>query len=474
MLGYALGLLWLLALGAWLSLHPALHADALYLHDLLQTLQAGRGLGGWDLPPAPSLFPDLGLLRLAYAFSDNLVEAQRLYGLAMGLLLWLLLARLLRPLLGLSKSLSRAHSAAGLLLALLLLPAGSGVGDWMQPSHHGMALLGSLWLWSWVLLQKEQASGWAATLGVGVGLGLMAQSDRLLWVWGAMPLALLALRLKGPGRLRVLGLLLLAALVSALAQWAMERTGARIATARWSYIFSRSAADWKAVLGQLPGLLQAHLGLALAATLALGLWLRPQARRHSGPRVLLLGWALAALASLGVASLLGSFSPRYLTLLLWLPVALLPVFLAERSEAWEKPALLLPLLGALLLLGSQKSAAQASGPLEQQRAAALDAELGPRGLRYGWADYWQARPLRLLSGQGLLLAPVISDARGVDPYLWIGERGLFMQGDVLNKPQFVVSNGLDPAALQARLGTPPEIVTVQDLTVWLLVRGAKP
>jgi hypothetical protein len=217
--------------------------------------------------------------------------------------------------------------------------------------------------------------------------------------------------------------------------------------------------------------LQAHLGLALAATLALGLWARPQAQRHSGPRVLLLGWSLACLASLAVASLLGSFSPRYLTLLLWLPTALLPVLLAERSEAWEKPALLLPLLGALLLLGAEKSAAIPAAPLELQRAAALDAELGPRGLRYGWADYWQARPARLLSGQGLLLAPVIGDK--LDPYLWIGERGLFMQGDVLNKPQFAVSNGLDPAALQARLGTPPEIVTVQDLTVWIYVKGAQ-
>lgn len=468
MLGLLLGGLWLLGLGFWLSLHPALNADALYLHDLLLS---GRGLAAWDLPPAPSLLPDLGLLRLAQAFSDNLVEAQRLYGLGMGLLLWLLLARLLRGLFDLPAGLARAHSAAGLLLALLLLPVGPGLGDWMQPSHHGMALLAALWLWSWGLKQKEKPSGWVASAWVGLVLGVFAHSDKLLWVWGALPLALLALRLKAPGRLRVLGLLALAAFSALLTGWLVDRTGARVATLRWSFVFSRNAAEWGEVLGQLPALLKQHLGLAMASTLALGLWVSPQEQRHSGPRVLLLGWALACLASLGLASLLGSFNPRYLYLLLWLPACLLPMLLAERNAAWEKPALLLPLLG--VLLWHNPGAGPRTPALEIQRAQALDAALEPRGLRYGWADYWQARPLRLLSARGTELAPMISGGGRVDPYLWIGERERFMLGDVLNKPQFVVSNGLDPGALQARLGTPPEIVTVQDLTVWIYVKGAQ-
>ena len=73
-LGWLLGLLWLSLLWAWLGLHPGLHADALYLWDLLARLQAGGRLGTWDLPPAPSLWPDLGLLYAAAPF--ELVAAE--------------------------------------------------------------------------------------------------------------------------------------------------------------------------------------------------------------------------------------------------------------------------------------------------------------------------------------------------------------------------------------------------------------
>ena len=74
MLGLLLGALWLGVLWAWTGQHPGLHADALYLPDLLRSLQAGRGLGGWDLPPAPSLLPDLGLVWLSQLGSEDLVH----------------------------------------------------------------------------------------------------------------------------------------------------------------------------------------------------------------------------------------------------------------------------------------------------------------------------------------------------------------------------------------------------------------
>jgi hypothetical protein len=472
MLGWLLGGLWLAVLWAWLGLHPALHADALYLHDLLQALQAGRGLGGWDLPPAPSLLPDLGLLALVRWWSEELVGAQRLYGLLMGLGLWWALACLLATLLQWRQTDARAYAAAGLLLALVLSPLNTGFMQWAVPGHHGSAFVIALGLGAWGLRQKAMPSTWGRSLGLGLLLGLALHSDRLLWVWGCLPLGLLALRLNRAGQWRVLALLALAGALAWLLGQGVSATGARTAVLRWSYLATRSVQDWVAVLGQLPLLLKANPGLSLAATAAIGLWAWPMPQRHSGPRVLLLAWALVAASSLTLASVVGGYEGRYLYPLL-LPVVLLPAFLAERAWGWERPALLLPVLASLLWLASptQKAGAEAVQPLELRRAQALDAALAERGLRYGWADYWQARPLRLLSAQGTVCAPMISAGGRVDPYLWIGERGLFMQGDALQRPQFVVSNGLDPAALQAHVGIPPEIVTVQDLTVWMLVKA---
>jgi hypothetical protein len=473
MLGWLLGGLWLALLWAWLGAHPTLHADALYLHDLLQSLSAGRGLGGWDLPPAPSLVPDLGLLALARGWAEDLPGAQRLYGLLLGLGLWWALARLLAALLEWRSADARAFAAAGLLLALVLSPAEGGLVQWALPGHHGSAFVISLGLAAWGLGQKAAPSKWGRSLGLGLLLGLALHSDKVLWVWGCLPLGLLALRLNRAGQLRVLALLTLAAATAWLVGMGVTATGARSAALRLSYLGGRSPQDWLLMLGQLPGLFKANLALSAAALAAVALWAWPRAQRSSAPRVLLLAWVLVGGLSLILAGLAGGFEGRLLYPLLVLPAALLPAWVAERSEDWERPALLLPSLLALLWMASPlgRAGQGAEPPIEVRRALALDAVLLDRGLRYGWAAYGQARPLRLFSRQGTVCAPVSSADGRIAPLLWTGERGLFMQGDALQRPQFVVSNGLDPDALQAQLGTPPEIVTVQDLTVWMLVRA---
>lgn len=473
MLGLLMGALWLGLGWVWLGLHPTGHADALYLSDLLQCLSAGRSLGTWDLPPAPSLFPDLGLLACLRGFTPTLLASLQAYGTLMAAALWLVLARLLRQVFQISGGLARAHSAAGLILVLCLCPLGSGLLAWNLPGQHGWAFIVALGLWAWALRQKERPSGLGRSLILAFFLGLLVQSDPVFWVWAILPVALLSLRLNRAGHRRLGAMLLLTGFSAWLAGRALAATGARTASLQWRFIFLRSAEDWAALSLQGPIFIRTHAVLLGVVVLALGLWVWPRAQVHKPLRLLFRAWIPAALFSVGLATLLGSVNGRYLYPLLLFPVVMLPLLLAERFQSWTQAALLLPLLLALLSWGAP-SARAVTVPLPAQvQSQALDAVLADYGLRFGWADYAHARPLRLFSQQGTLYAPMVSADGQVDPYLWSGERELFMQGDVLTRPQFVVSNGLDSQALQAKLGPAPRTVMVQGLTVWLMTRNGR-
>jgi hypothetical protein len=466
-LSWLLGVLWLGLLWVWLGLHPSLHSDALYLYDLLQSLQSGGHLSTWDLPPAPSLCPDLGVLGVCKLFAHDVLSTQRAYGLFMGFWLWTALTQLLRHCWDLPKPGARAWAAAGLLTALLFAPAGTGLMDWVVPGHHGAAFCASIGLWAWALKQREEAAGWLSSLLQGAGYGLIAASDAALWPWAFLPYACLALRLRRPAMLRLACVAACAALSAWLAELWLRHLGARVAVVQWAFIVQRDGAAWRAVLSQLPAWFGQHGALDALSLVSLLFWAWPRAQRGSGPRVLLLGWLLAAGASLLLASLVGSINGRYLYLLLWLPALLLPFLLAERWPELEASSLLAPALAALLWLMAPAHRAPLPTPAPLLQVEALEQALKPRGLKYGWADYWMARPLRLLGHDGLLCAPMISVDGAVAPYAWIGDRGLLDQGAALERPQFVVLNGLDEGAVRARLGAPQLRMEFEGLTLFI-------
>jgi hypothetical protein len=83
------------------------------------------------------------------------------------------------------------------------------------------------------------------------------------------------------------------------------------------------------------------------------------------------------------------------------------------------------------------------------------------------ADYEHARPLSLLSRQGLFLSPAVAQGRILRPYLWIVDRRIFSSG---SKAQFVVLNGLDAGTVRAALGKPFAELDGAGLSVWIYAR----
>ena len=87
--------------------------------------------------------------------------------------------------------------------------------------------------------------------------------------------------------------------------------------------------------------------------------------------------------------------------------------------------------------------------------------------RFGWASPGEARSLRLISQGGLVLAPVLTSKDGVLPQAWCGDRSLWSEGAALERPQIVLLDGLDPALVQQRLGTPSEVFEHGTSVLWI-------
>jgi hypothetical protein len=76
--------------------------------------------------------------------------------------------------------------------------------------------------------------------------------------------------------------------------------------------------------------------------------------------------------------------------------------------------------------------------------------------------------LRLASPHGLVVVGVLVRPEGALSPAWCSDRTLLDDGAALQRPQFVVVNGLDEAWLKGRLGAPAGVLEGLGLKVWLL------
>ena len=328
-LGLLLPFLALFGLAGYLHIYPALDADSLYIPELWARLIAGGSLGTWWLPPNTSLWPDLVLWHATHWLQEGVLERLQLYGLAMGWALLWFTARLLRALgvQGFWQSLSL--SATGLILGMVLAPAGA-VFVWLAPAHQGIVVVAALWLWSLVLEPEMEARDWKSWLSLMLCLGLLLSSHRLL-----VPIALssaiwLSFRSGsrkgfkfGPRGRLWLAILLSLSLAEALRFWLLS-TGVKVPIFPWKGFVGHLGQQLMGFNSSLPTLTK-DVGLLGAVTVVgIVLWAAMAVKERGSWTWTLVAWFLSLVGALAVGLMMGSLALRYLLLPLWLPVLLLP------------------------------------------------------------------------------------------------------------------------------------------------------
>ena len=474
-----------------------LNSDDLYLYLFCQDV-LGRGgpLAGWTLGSAPYFFPDVTGLSLLLGPAGLQGLAFPLYAAGSALALAVLIGWVLRSLEpAASGPWWRGLLVANLLLAMRGLP---GMDRWLwqelSPGFHGGTILVGLALTALILRQLQDAGRrWEWGL-VAVLLWLGVLSDALVLLQFGLPLlAVLGWRRRDAGArpvLRHYGRSLAAALALLAAT--------RLALAwREVFFFSRvfRAVPTPARAVAAAAQLLADLGsglwpVAIAAGAALLLVLVRSARRTAVPRERwIAGWVLASVgltvgAVVGLGYWTDELRSRYLLNLLVVPLtgaaALLPAWLAARPASWRRAAR----AGASFALGALALAAwpavvpaRLTFPYPAD-IAELDAFLQQHQLRRGLADYWTVNRLNVLGRSNARLfalrsAPNASAATAT-AYFWANnaygalERDLPAGAWSLPRYTFIVTNGLDEAALVDRYGPPAERDTAGSWQVWIL------
>jgi len=428
--------------------------------DLWKDLWAGGRLGDWTMCPHPYVFPDLALYGIGGWFSGDIIGRQTSYGLVLGFLLWWLLSRLMERSWRLRGSQARSYAAAGLLVLLPFLDGDNGLGSVFYPGDHGGALLCSLAWLAWALKQERNPSSLGPVLWSGLLVGLTWASDQIVPAEVLLPGLLLSLGMDGGARRRVFASALLAGLVRWIVLYVWKSQGMQVAHYEWGYFWAHGGPNLAASGSLLlPYLARAFMPLALGLG-SLGLLFAAARRTDAGPWFAL-GLLSLLCSGLALGVMEGSMQGRYLSGFVWVCAPCLPLLASLRLQGHPLPLLGGALLGLLWLGFFQPPPAV---PEALRQAQWMDGVMASKGVNRGFSDYWHARPLRLLSGRGLELMPVITMGKGLQYYTWSADRRAF--GDQ-RRPAFVILDGLDSAQVRATLGAPAGLLLGEGLTVWL-------
>jgi hypothetical protein len=457
-------------------------SDNLYLPALYRDLfEEGGRWSGWRLTPAPYFFPDMGLYFALDALTGPFTQAIVSYAVVQFVLLGLSsqhLAATLAP----RDTAPLAQVLAVGAVAALLLTCAAGRLELMQYSvlsatHFSLVMLAQVGL---ALALRAVRDGSRLAAGLLALLCLLAGlSDSLFTVCFIVPavlcLGLLAwLGRPSPWRWAgtVAGLMVLAMVLGNSAQrWVLAwRPG--------GYTRLRPERVWD-VLGLLgralreqyhatPGVALLWLALVL---LALGVvlsrwrtWARPGSACW-GLYALCLFTVLAVGTNTGAVVLTGQFEEkahfRYLlvpALLPFLGLALVPGLLrgerARRAVAVAGLGLVALAAGVSVLRHPWRT----EGPLRSDYAPplveCLDSQRARQGLEWGVAGYWAAKSVTMFSRTGLRVHQVTPDG-GVNHWISNIDWYLDRRGEGSDYT-FILSEGLDLAALRARYGPPRE------------------
>jgi hypothetical protein len=453
-------------------------SDHLYVPALFEDLTRWSGMiSDWKLTPSPYFFPDMLLYAAVRSLGASIEWAQYCSGLglmllclAAGRMLIVVAAPQLRttsalvaPVFALWIALHADHLVSRLVAQLAVI------------SCHGGAVAASFATLTlcFVTGRYERVAAWARCL-VAVAAGA---SDPLYIVSCSLPLLVLAAQpacwQRGlPGhdssperaaRGHYLGAAAAGIAGVLLAAWINARSTAGYLQPRPT----RSARALTQLISDLMGPSRIELGLltgmlALASYLVLGL---PRVRRTAGLRALAL-WQIASLLStLAACVLTGRYSGEGTLRYLLVPFTFGVVLAAAAAAHGLQSRALFGLRTGLIVAGAVTAALAAYVWFNWQalrfgqynsdvrvQAACVAAIDGGAVDGVVLTDYWNAKPLRLMSG-GRVHAVQMTEALGA-PRWWINSKGWYRG---VHDFGVIVTNDLNPDAIVADYGPPTRI-----------------
>jgi hypothetical protein len=457
---------------------PTLNGDILYLFAMVSELKAQVPMRNWILQPAPSFFPD-GVIIFVISFFTRSANTGFFYYLVVscGGLAAAAYACFYASL-GHVRAVLAATAGAAAVFALST--ASPFFQNAFLPGHHGMALV--MLLCCIALAHRAlRAPRPGASVGLFALVALTFGSDRIFAIQGILPLAGCVLL---GGLLRIIPLsALLRILIPMGLGTAVGHQLGRIPALLGMFAPPTDAVfevSVERVLGAIGILLPffrqfTWLGPMLGAFLVLGIayvggaaapqvWpVLQRNRRRLSPTArdtwLTVGTLCASL-TLNVAGVVFGgymtdlFRLRYLDTLFVLPPLGLALLAASlRGPKWLG---LLPLAAGMYVSATfvQELPLKAKVDAYPSAIRCLDDVAQRNNVRYGYANYWQARRASLLSRQGLRLAHVTPDFR---VHQWIGN--LYWHQQASQRPQglMVYMPNVNAASVRAVLGAPTEI-----------------
>lgn len=467
-------------------------SDNLYLPSLYRDLfEDGGRWAGWRLTPAPYFFPDMGLYFALDALTGPFTQAIVGYAVVQFVLLGLS-AQYLAASLAPGDTAPRAQVLAVGGVAALLLACAAGRLELMQYSvlsatHFSLVMLALVGLALALRAVRDgsrRAAGLLALLCFLTGL-----SDSLFTVCFIVPAVLCLGVLAWLGRpspwkwvATVAGLMVVATVLGSRAQrWVLPwRTGGytRVRLEKLGDVLGLMGRALREQYDASPGVALLWLALVL---LALGVvlsrwrtWARPGSEGW-GLYALCLFTLLALGTNTGAVMLTGQFEGkahfRYLlvpALFPFLGLALLPAFVRSGRVRRGLTAGTLGLVALAAGVSVLRHPWRTEGPLRSDfyppLVECLDSQRARHGLEWGVADYWTAKYVTMFSRAGLRVHQVTPEG-GVNHWISNLDWYLDRRGEGSDYT-FIVSQGLDAAALRARYGPPRETLRCGDSEVW--------
>ncbi len=477
-----------------------LNSDFLTPYFFCTDLLSGHyPISGWTLSASPYFVPDhlvLGGLMVAFGRTGL---AYALFTLIFYPAMFILAGFCVKSVVGRTGPAFVASLAFGnVLLALRVLPGHARCLWWIgaPTCHGGVLLLGFAYLWTLgVGLRRGNVGRLPVALFCLGFVGLLSDSLFLFQVLLPASVALFFGRRRHAGFVRWLrwqGVCGAAALLCAQLFKPLCRMAGWFYFSRIIRVAPTPVNQWH-TLGQfvsdLPPLLQDNWGFALlllAATITLFRSLRatPQTVPVDSPEHGVHGGVLDFYRVFCVASLFIMLplpilscgwkdvnNVRYLFNWLVLPGFLLTIEIAARWNETRRSGLIGATTIFLVCLGC------AIGGLRHEtlafpypdEVAALDTVLQRRGLKYGLAQYWNAKDVTALSHAGVELRQIRADG---GPYFWDNNAFGYYERDANGKfswptYQYVLTDRLDEQAVTRAFGEPEAKEIAGRYRVWI-------